>query len=130
MRKAYPEATYADGACQVQFGNKSRASLSFDDIGTKNQYEHIRITLFNEHGREVESTLIGLRAIIGAKPFAYYGGETGYPFIWENGGVVNWFGYAPTEKDYEPLTKVIAAHLAAFQALSQEMNAPVQQFAM
>ena len=122
----YPDAVYSDGMCRIQLGEKASATLSFDNNGVENQYEHIRLTLTNEYGHESDSTLIGLRGTVGAKLFDY-SKETGYPFIWENGNVVNWFGYAHTEDDYKPLARVLATHIQVFQEQMQESGMTMQQ---
>ena len=103
----------AGRACIGRLTEDVTVKLTFASTCIANQYNAVRIRLFNRHEGEIDSLMIPLSDVWG-KVRMCSTGDMIAPHIWDDYGKVQWYGLTPTSEQYTALSSEVNEYLSAF----------------
>lgn len=121
--RKYPDATYVGRTCYVRLGGLNRAKLDFFTGIEADKYIALRMKILNRREGPVDTLLLYFCDLMGKKMTATPdSGKKVYPYIWDDSGKVDWYGYHPTWLDYKNLSNAVSDYLELFQDMSQSAD--------
>ena len=84
-----------------------RVKLQFVSTFIQNQYDAITLSVINRKDGLVDKQTFKFEDMIGLK-------NGGSPHIWENDNKASWYGFRPTEREYEKITDTISEYMAMY----------------
>ena len=112
---ALADPRYIGRALYDTVGGNITAKIQFVTMGTHEKYEALKITMLNNSGGEIDSSLIRFPDLWGAKPVNnpnFRGGV--FPYIWTYNGKSEWYAYTPSPADYGELADSVDEYLDLF----------------
>ncbi|WP_160635198.1 hypothetical protein [Pseudoflavonifractor sp. 60] len=111
MGEVHPDVTFAGRACYVRLDELIRAKIQFVSCGTAEEYPALGVTILNRQAGEVDQITLRFGDILGshADPTA------NAPFAWEYEGVAEWYGFQPSQEDYQAMSGALEGYLEIFQ---------------
>ncbi|SDA30245.1 hypothetical protein SAMN02910447_03151 [Ruminococcus sp. YE71] len=86
--------------------------MEFVTRGYADHYSALKISLFNRKEGQIDCQIIDLAELLGMKKMR--SGNTVAPHIWRAGSDVSWYGFAPTESDYDKMAETTDDYLSCF----------------
>lgn len=114
----YPDAKYIGRAAYVDLGGENRAKFEFVTLGYADHYEAIKASIINRRDGVTDSVLLRFADLFSPKKLPVNHG----PHAWTNGGKTEWYGFKPTDADYDKLITAISDYTELF-----EVQAPVMR---
>ena len=112
-------------ACIGRLTDDVTVKLFFRTTGIADQYDALQLKLINRHEGEIDALMIRLNDVWGKVRMRSTGDMIG-PHIWDDYGRVQWYGFTPTEAQYDALSDEVNEYLSAFvepeQTESEEMD--------
>lgn len=102
---------YVGRACLGRIDENITAKIEFVTLGMADRYAALRASVINRSEGKIDSVNIRLNEVIAAEN----------PYIWNNYGKFEWYGYKPTASDYGNLSESVENYLEAF-APAEEMG--------
>ena len=84
-----------------------RVKLQFVSTYIHNQYDAITLSIINRKDGLVDKQTFKFEDMIGLK-------VGGSPHIWENDNKASWYGFRPTEREYEKIIDTISCYMAMY----------------
>lgn len=102
-------------ACLGTLGGDLRVRAQFVTGIVANQYNALKIVVLNRTDGPVDTMVLKLRDLLGTKVA---------PYIWDDSGKAQWYGYRPTIADYEAIRQAVGNYLDVFREQVQEREPP------
>lgn len=105
------DAQYCGRTLIGKVDDELRVKLQFITTGIADNYDSIRLKIINRTEGEVDTEVFRFTDILGtpnapSRPI----------YIWSNrGGDTNWYGYRPTEIDYDQISETINGYISMYQ---------------
>lgn len=109
--------TYVGRACYCSLGGDNRLKTEFIATSTATHYDSIRMHVINTKCGEIDAITIRLYELWGTQQ-----GHKINPYLWQDGDELTWYGYRPTDYDYELLREQISDYAQVFSDYSQDME--------
>lgn len=94
-------------ACLGTLGGDLRVRAQFVTGIIANQYNALKIVVLNRTDGPVDTMVLKLKDLLGTKAA---------PYIWDDSGKAQWYGYRPTIADYETIRQATDDYLSVFRA--------------
>ena len=105
------DAQYCGRTLIGKVDDELRVKLQFITTGIADNYDSIRMKIINRTEGEVDTEVFRWTDILGV-PNA----PSRSIYIWSNrGGDTNWYGYRPTEIDYDQISETINGYISMYQ---------------
>jgi hypothetical protein len=114
----YPDAKYIGRAAYVDLGGENRAKFEFVTLGYADHYEAIKASILSRSDGVMDSVLLRFADLFAAKKLPMGHG----PHAWTNCGKTAWYGFTPTDADYDNLIAAVSDYTELF-----EVQAPVMR---
>ena len=114
----YPDAKYIGRAAYVDLGGENRAKFEFVTLGYADHYEAIKASILSRSDGVMDSVLLRFADLFAAKKLPMGHG----PHAWTNCGKTAWYGFTPTDADYDNLIAAVSDYTELF-----ETQAPVMR---
>ena len=93
-------------ACLGTLGGDLRVRAQFVTGIVANQYNALKIVVLNRTDGPVDTIVLKLKDLLGTKAA---------PYIWDDSGSAQWYGYRPTMADYETIRRAADDYLCVFR---------------
>ncbi len=114
----YPDAKYIGRAAYVDLGGENRAKFEFVTLGHADHYEAIQASILNQNSGAVDSIRPRFAELFSSKKLPL----DQAPHAWSNCGKTEWYGFKPTEADYDHLITEISDYTELFEVQSPMMQ--------
>ncbi len=116
----YPDATYVGRTCYVRLGDMNRAKIEFVTAIQADRYNALQMTILNRCEGKVDVLRLQFADLLGRTVTSNPKFSNGLmPHIWDDGNKVDWYGYHPSQQDYEALSDAVSDYLEVFQDMRQ-----------
>lgn len=107
LSKVLRNAVYIGRAAYIKLGGNVIAKVRFVSTGIKTHYDSVRVSIKHITNGEIDTNVINLKDIWNCR-------KAKEPvFIWED-DEIDWYGYRPTDQDYQTLMDLIDKYLKVF----------------
>ena len=93
-------------ACLGTLDGDLRVRAQFVTGIAANQYNALKIVVLNRTDGPVDTMVLKLKDLLGTKAA---------PYIWDDCGSAQWYGYRPTTVDYETIRQAAGDYLSVFR---------------
>lgn len=98
-------------SCVFRLSDDVTGKLEFVTGIIADNYNSLRLKLFNKTEGLIDTQLIRISDIIGNKRF---NNDSLVPHIWKYGNEVEWYAYKPTNSDYSTMSQTVDDYLSCF----------------
>lgn len=113
----YPDAKYIGRAAYVDLGGENRAKFEFVTLGYADHYEAIKASILSRSDGVMDSVLLRFADLFAAKKLPMGHG----PHAWTNCGKTAWYGFTPTDADYDNLIAAVSDYTELFETQAPAM---------
>ena len=99
-----------------KIGDDLRAKVEFVTARVSGQYEGLKTSIINRKEGLVDSHTVMFHEVIGMKG----ANRDRKPHVWDDNGKAHWFGFAPTESEFEAIASKVEDYIAMYA--DQEMT--------
>ena len=99
-----------------KIGEDLRAKVEFVTARVSGQYEGLKTSIINRKEGVVDSHTVMFHEVIGLKGAS----RDRKPHVWDDNGKAQWFGFTPTESEYEAIASKVEDYIAMYA--DQEMT--------
>ena len=110
------DTVFAGKAMISDIGGDLRAKVEFVTARVSGQYEGLKLSIINRKEGLVDSQSFMFHEIIGLKGAA----RDRKPHIWDDNGKAQWFGYEPTDSEFERIQGKVESYIEMYA--DQEMH--------
>lgn len=122
------DTTYVGTTCYEKISDILRVRAEFIDRSVVGWYDALKISIINRNEGVIDSAVIGFGSVLGVKKVSNPNFQNGIsPYMWINGGKLDWYVYKVSSKDYEALADAVKNYLDVFREPVQEMNSRLEQ---
>ena len=86
--------------------------MEFVTRGYADHYSALKISLYNRKEGQIDCQVIDLAELLGMKKMR--SGNAVAPHIWRDGTDVSWYGFTPSESDYDKMAETTDDYLSCF----------------
>lgn len=99
--------------CYGSLTDDIRVKMNFEYCSVRNKFDALRITLLKRNEGQIDSVRIRFEDMWGLINEDLSGPAS--PYIWSDEGKTYWYGYKPTNADYNKLVKAAKNYLEMFE---------------
>ncbi len=115
---------YSGRICMGELGKDLRVRAEFLSAHVADHYDAIRLTVLNRTAGVVDQTLLHFKDVWGKKDAS---GNPNFrnmmvPYLWDDGGNVDWYVYYPNAADYATLRRAMGQYLSMFRERTPEQE--------
>lgn len=128
--KALTNKKYVGRCLYGMVSDNVRAKIAFTDRRISNDYDCLSISLITPDEGKIDQLSINFHDEWGNKSL---NGNPIKPYLWENNGKLDWYGFDPTPNEMRQITNAVDDYLEVFQdqnLSSSEMTPSIQGQAM
>ena len=114
----YPDARYIGRSAYVDLGGDNRAKFEFVTLGYADHYEAIKASILNRSDGVTDSVQLRFADLFSPKKLPMSHG----PHAWTNGSKTEWYGFKPTDADYDKLITAISDYTELFEVPTPVMR--------
>lgn len=116
------DPTYSGQSCFGTLGDDLRVRAQFISTHISNEYDALKLTVLNRTEGPVDTLALNLKDLLGKKPVP---GNPNFPngvdpYIWVDGGKLEWYAFQPSAADYETIREAARQYLNVFRDRGQE----------
>jgi hypothetical protein len=113
--EGHDNAKFIGNALYIPLGENNRLKLQFVTLGYADHYAGIRLTALDKSSGTIDSTTLKFKDIWGKKKINNPNFRDGLvPYPWVYNGVIEWYGYQPTPRDFDLLSEQIDSYAGLF----------------
>ena len=121
--EGHDNAKFIGNALYIPLGENNRLKLQFVTLGYADHYAGIRLTALDKNSGTIDSTTLKFKDIWGKKKINNPNFRDGLvPYPWVYNGVIEWYGYQPTPRDFEQLSEQINNYAELFMEQDYQLK--------
>ena len=104
------DTIFSGKAMISKIGEDLRAKVEFVTARVSGQYEGLKTSIINRKEGVVDSHTVMFHEVIGLKGAS----RDRKPHVWDDNGKAQWFGFTPTESEYEAIASKVEDYIAMY----------------
>ena len=113
---SHPDATFVGRNCYIPLGDRVRACASLKTSGYADHYDTLHVKVLDRMDGPIDNVTIRLSELLGKKQsYSAHLKEGVNPHIWVNGGNAEWYGFRPSDQDYQQMREAVEDYIDIFR---------------